>query len=140
MQATGIVRKIDNLGRFVLPVEIRRTQGIKDGDLIEISRQKDTVVLSKQQSNGLARKIDHLGRVVIPIELRRLLDINEGDPVEVFATKNEIILKKYKASYACAVTGEVNYENISLAGGKVILSPKALKNIVKEIKQLGLTV
>ncbi|MCU5716702.1 AbrB/MazE/SpoVT family DNA-binding domain-containing protein [Bacillus cereus] len=88
----------------------------------------------------MARKIDHLGRVVIPIELRRLLEIREGDPVEVFVTKNEIILKKYKASYACAVTGEVNYDNISLAGGKVILSPKALKNIAKEIKQLGLPV
>lgn len=140
MQATGIVRKIDNLGRFVLPIEIRRAQGVTDGDLIEISRREDTVVLRKEKSVGIARKVDHLGRVVIPKELRRLLELNEGDPVEVFATKDEIILRKYKASNACAVTGEINYDNISLAGGKVVLSPKALKGIVKEMKQLGLTV
>ncbi|MCU5595068.1 AbrB/MazE/SpoVT family DNA-binding domain-containing protein [Bacillus mobilis] len=140
MKATGIVRKIDNLGRFVLPIEIRRAQGLTDGDLIDISRRGDTVVLRKEKSIGIARKMDHLGRVVIPMELRRLLEIKEGDPVEVFAHKNEIILRKYKVSYACAVTGEINYDNISLAGGKVILSPKALKNIAKEIKQLGLPV
>lgn len=140
MQATGIVRKIDSLGRFVLPIEIRRAQGIADGDLIEISRHKDTVILRKQKSNGLARKMDHLGRVVIPKELRRLLELSESAPVEVFVTEDKIILKKYKASSACAVTGEINYDNISLAGGKVVLSPKALKGIAKEIKQLGLTV
>ncbi|WP_277928762.1 AbrB/MazE/SpoVT family DNA-binding domain-containing protein [Bacillus cereus group sp. BfR-BA-01324] len=140
MQATGIVRKIDSLGRFVLPIEIRRTQGIIVNDLIEIYRREDTVVLRKQQSGGIARKVDPLGRISIPMELRRLLEIGEGDPIEVFTTKNEIILKKYKASNACAVTGEIGYNNISLAGGKVILSPKALKNIAKEIKQLGLTV
>ncbi|OON83127.1 AbrB family transcriptional regulator [Klebsiella pneumoniae] len=140
MQATGIVRKIDNLGRFVLPIEIRRAQGITDGDLIEVYRNEDTVVLRKQKSTGIARKIDHLGRVVIPIELRRVLEIVEGDPVEVFVNKDEIVLRKYRVSNACAVTGEISYDNISLAGGKVILSPKALKNIAKEIKQLGLTV
>ncbi|MED1406937.1 AbrB/MazE/SpoVT family DNA-binding domain-containing protein [Bacillus mycoides] len=140
MQATGIVRKIDNLGRFVLPIEIRRSQGVVEGDLIEIFRNKDTVVLRKQISRGIARKIDQLGRVVIPMELRRVLGLNEGDPVEVFATKNEIILKKYKPSNACVVTGESNDDNISLAGGRVILSPKALKDVAEEIKQLGLIV
>ncbi|TSI19912.1 AbrB/MazE/SpoVT family DNA-binding domain-containing protein [Bacillus sp. HY001] len=140
MQATGIVRKIDNLGRFVLPIEIRRSQIIVDGDPIEIYRNENTVVLRKQKSKGVTRKVDHLGRVTIPKELRRVLEISEGDPVEVFTNKDEIILKKYKASYACAVTGEINYENISLAGGKVVLSPKALKGIAKEMKQLGLTV
>ncbi|MDH8002961.1 AbrB/MazE/SpoVT family DNA-binding domain-containing protein, partial [Bacillus cereus] len=69
--------------------------------------------MRKQKSTGIARKIDHLGRVVIPIELRRVLEIVEGDPVEVFVNKDEIVLRKYRVSNACAVTGEISYDNIS---------------------------
>ena len=36
MKATGIVRRIDDLGRVVIPKEIRRTIGIREGDLLEI--------------------------------------------------------------------------------------------------------
>ena len=36
MRATGIVRKIDDLGRVVIPKEIRRSLNIKDGDALEI--------------------------------------------------------------------------------------------------------
>ena len=36
MKATGIVRRIDDLGRIVIPKEIRRTVGIKEGDPLEI--------------------------------------------------------------------------------------------------------
>ncbi|HGH7177562.1 TPA: AbrB/MazE/SpoVT family DNA-binding domain-containing protein [Bacillus wiedmannii] len=140
MQATGIVRKIDNLGRLVLPVELRRSQGIVDGDFIGIFRSKDGIGLRKQKAPGVARKIDNLGRLVLPMELRRVLGIAEGDPIEIFTNKDEIILKKYRPANACQVTGEISYDNIALAGGKLILSPKALKDVAKEIQQLGLTV
>lgn len=36
MKSTGIVRRIDDLGRVVIPKEMRRTLGIKDGDALEI--------------------------------------------------------------------------------------------------------
>ena len=36
MKATGIVRRVDDLGRVVIPKEIRRTMGIKEGDPLEI--------------------------------------------------------------------------------------------------------
>lgn len=36
MKATGVVRRIDDLGRIVIPRDIRRTMGIKEGDPIEI--------------------------------------------------------------------------------------------------------
>ena len=36
MKSTGIVRKIDELGRIVLPIELRRTLEITDGDSLEI--------------------------------------------------------------------------------------------------------
>lgn len=42
MKATGIVRRIDELGRIVIPKEIRRNLNIKDGDSLEIFLDKET--------------------------------------------------------------------------------------------------
>ena len=42
MKATGIVRRIDDLGRVVIPKEIRRVMGIKEGDPIEIFTDYDS--------------------------------------------------------------------------------------------------
>ena len=47
MKATGIVRRIDDLGRIVLPKEIRKTLRIKEGDPLEIYVEKDEVLLKK---------------------------------------------------------------------------------------------
>ncbi len=47
MKATGIVRHTDNLGRVVIPKELRRTLGIKEGDPVEIFVNGETVVLKK---------------------------------------------------------------------------------------------
>lgn len=47
MISTGIVRRIDELGRVVIPKEIRRSLKIKDGDPLEIFRDKDKLVLVK---------------------------------------------------------------------------------------------
>jgi len=47
MKATGIVRKLDQLGRVVMPIEARRTRGIIQGDLMEIFVDGDRIVLEK---------------------------------------------------------------------------------------------
>ena len=47
MKATGIVRKVDELGRIVLPVELRRTLNIEVRDPIEIFVNEDTILLKK---------------------------------------------------------------------------------------------
>ncbi len=47
MKATGIVRRIDELGRVVIPKEIRRTLRIKDGDPLEIFIDRDELMLKK---------------------------------------------------------------------------------------------
>jgi AbrB family looped-hinge helix DNA binding protein len=49
MKATGVVRHIDNLGRVVIPKELRKTRGIKDGDPIEIFVDGDCIVLRKYE-------------------------------------------------------------------------------------------
>lgn len=50
MKATGIVRRIDDLGRVVIPKEIRRTMRIREGDPLEIFTNKDGEVVFKKYS------------------------------------------------------------------------------------------
>ena len=50
MKATGVVRRIDDLGRVVIPKEIRRTLRIKEGDPLEIFTDKEGEVILKKYS------------------------------------------------------------------------------------------
>ena len=50
MKATGIVRRIDDLGRVVIPKEIRRTMRIREGDPLEIYTDRDGEVIFKKYS------------------------------------------------------------------------------------------
>ncbi len=50
MKATGLVRRIDDLGRVVIPKEIRRTLRIREGDPLEIYTEKDGEVIFKKYS------------------------------------------------------------------------------------------
>lgn len=50
MKATGIVRRIDDLGRVVIPKEIRRTLRIKEGDPLEIFTDKEGEIILKKYS------------------------------------------------------------------------------------------
>ena len=49
MKSTGIVRKVDELGRIVLPIELRRTLGIEEKDRIEIFVDGGSIILRKYQ-------------------------------------------------------------------------------------------
>lgn len=48
-KSTGIVRKVDELGRIVLPIELRRTLGIEEKDRIEIFVDGESIILRKYQ-------------------------------------------------------------------------------------------
>ena len=47
MKSTGIVRKVDELGRIVLPIELRRTLDISEKDSLEIYMEGPAIVLKK---------------------------------------------------------------------------------------------
>ena len=49
MKSTGIIRKVDELGRIVFPIEIRRTLDIAERDELEIYLDDDKVVLKKYE-------------------------------------------------------------------------------------------
>ena len=49
MKSTGIVRKMDNLGRIVIPIELRRTLEIAERDSVEIYVEDDRIILKKYE-------------------------------------------------------------------------------------------
>ena len=49
MKSTGIIRKVDDLGRIVLPIEIRRTLDIAERDELEIYMENDQIILRKYE-------------------------------------------------------------------------------------------
>lgn len=51
MKAIGIVRKIDELGRVVLPMDLRRTLQIEDRDSLDIFVEGNTIVLKKHEES-----------------------------------------------------------------------------------------
>lgn len=52
MKATGIVRRVDDLGRIIIPKEIRRTLHIREGDPLELFLDKDGICLQKYSALG----------------------------------------------------------------------------------------
>ena len=72
MKSTGVVRKIDELGRIVLPSELRRVFGIREGDELAISVDGERVILEKRQDvcifcSAEQPTIDFRGRSVCDI-------------------------------------------------------------------------
>ena len=60
MKATGIIRRMDELGRVVIPKEIRHTVGIREGEPLEIFLDgRDAVCFRKYETN-LCGDVDHL--------------------------------------------------------------------------------
>lgn len=49
MKSTGIIRKVDNLGRIVLPIELRRSMDIAERDEMEIYMENDRIILQKYE-------------------------------------------------------------------------------------------
>ncbi|MBE6849515.1 MAG: AbrB/MazE/SpoVT family DNA-binding domain-containing protein [Ruminococcus sp.] len=62
MKATGIVRRIDDLGRVVIPKEIRRTMRIREGDPLEIYTSNDGEVIFKKYS-AIGEMSENAGQV-----------------------------------------------------------------------------
>lgn len=86
MKATGIVRKVDELGRIVIPIELRRTLGIDIRDAMEIFVDGEKIILRKYEPSCIfTGSADDLiffhGKMVSReclIELQQLLASTEG--------------------------------------------------------------
>jgi transcriptional pleiotropic regulator of transition state genes len=77
MKSTGVVRKVDELGRVVIPIELRRTLGIAEKDALEIYVDKEKIILKKYEPAcifcGNADNIHHFRGKNICLECARAL-------------------------------------------------------------------
>ncbi len=60
MKSTGIVRRIDDLGRIVIPKETRKILGISNGDPVEIYTEGNSVVIKKYETCDSTDRISSL--------------------------------------------------------------------------------
>jgi len=80
MKETGIVRKVDELGRVVLPIELRRTLNIEQKDPLEIYVEDETIILRKKETGcifcGSARELrEYRGRCICASCIRQLSEL-----------------------------------------------------------------
>ncbi len=125
MKATGIVRRIDDLGRVVIPKEIRRTHRIKEGDPLEIFTDREGEVIFKKYSpigeladfagsyaDALSKTIGHpvcitdKDRVISisGVPKRELLDKKIASEIESLMEEKTTFVKKSKENkeiYIC---------------------------------------
>lgn len=80
MKSTGIVRKLDELGRIVLPIEMRRNLGIAEKDALEIFAEGDKIILKKHNlmccfCGGTRGCKEYMGRLVCSKCLEKLKNL-----------------------------------------------------------------
>ncbi|MDF2908774.1 MAG: AbrB family transcriptional regulator [Herbinix sp.] len=94
--ANGIVRKIDELGRIVIPIEYRKSFSIKEKDPIGLYIVDGVIHLVKADGRfrGIARELDDLGRLCLPIEARRSLGFEDHQAVDIYVEDEEICIRK----------------------------------------------
>ncbi len=73
MKQTGVTRKIDELGRIVIPKEIRKNLGIRDGEALEIFTSEDSIILKKyfevRKYEDLSSKLCELIKNIYNVDL-----------------------------------------------------------------------
>lgn len=87
MKSTGIVRKLDELGRITLPIELRRTLGVTQKDALEISVEEGKIILSKYEPTCIftgetEELIEYHGKRISKnsiIELAKLAELSAAD-------------------------------------------------------------
>lgn len=101
MQETGMVRRIDELGRVVIPKEMRKTLRIKEGDPLEIYTDKDQLVFKKY--SPISTLTDYAQAVADGIEelTEKVCFITDNDSI-IYASKG-----KHKEKIGKSISSEV---------------------------------
>ena len=82
MKSTGIVRKLDELGRITLPIELRRNLDVNERDPLEIFVDEDTIILKKYNPAEMDDLVEYKGKKVSKssiIELAKLAGLNVAE-------------------------------------------------------------
>ena len=100
MKQTGVTRKIDELGRIVIPKEIRKNLGIRDGETLEIFTSEDSVILKKyfevRKYEDLSSKLCELIKNIYNVDLvitdrEKVITASNKDIVENTKLNNKFL-------------------------------------------------
>jgi len=152
LKSTGVTRKIDELGRVVIPKEIRRNLGIRDGENLEIFTDEESIILKKHslisRYEDLAIQLTELIHSIYKLDILitdREKVISSSIPEKVLNKKIEerlVSLIDNRESYVSKEKASLKFEDFELNGyitimpiiaasdslGLVILSSNELKN------------
>ena len=125
MKSTGVIRRIDELGRIVIPKEIRRNLGIHDGENVEIYTDSDNIILKKyyrlNNSNNLAKSLCEL----INNEFNYKIIITDREKIiSTSGIDKELINKKINKELLNILE---NREIVELENSELIIEKESLK-------------
>lgn len=91
----GIARKLDELGRVVIPIDFRNGK-YEEGTVVYLQVWNDylLVTIDNKFDIGIAKKFDELGRIQTTKEIREILDWKFGDSLMIWSFEGGLILKK----------------------------------------------
>lgn len=136
MKATGVVRRIDDLGRIVIPKEIRRNLRIREGDSLEIYTDNEAIILKKYShvesiNNFIAQYAEAVfassNREIIITDNERIIAVAGNFRKDIVGKKIDIRLddRIQKRNTQVFDRGE----NLEVADNLVINAPAVLKPI-----------
>ena len=96
-----IKRKIDNLGRIILPIDLRIYYGITQGDTLVILPVRNGILLSKSNyfimdelTDAMITTIDVLGRFVVPAVFRNQYQLKPNDILKIVPHETCLLISK----------------------------------------------
>lgn len=142
MKSTGITRKIDELGRIVIPKEIRRNLGIRDGESLEIFTDEDSIILKKhsqmERFEDLGAKLGEIINAIFKVDViitdreKVIVATNNKDLIDKKINKDLIYLIDNREELVENENRSMEFDNIN---GKFTIVP-----IIASIDSLGLVV
>lgn len=126
MKSTGVTRKIDELGRIVIPKEIRKNLGIRDGESLEIFTENDSIILKKhfimekyeQLSKKLCESIYNIYKINVIITDREKV-VASSFLTDILKKKINEKMKFYIDNREIYISGDlidINFDDFSIKG------------------------
>ena len=142
MKSTGITRKIDELGRVVIPKEIRRNLSIRDGESLEIFTNEEAIILKKHSELEkyedigikLGELISSIFKVNVIITDREKVIVATDDKTLVGKNLNKDLIYLIDNREELVSNTTINFEGISVNGNFNIVP------IIASIDSLGLII
>ncbi len=122
MQQTGIVRRIDELGRVVIPKEMRKTLRIKEGDPLEIFTNKEELIFKKYSPlNGYNDVVQVVVDSIAELTQKECLMVDTDTVISVSTSKlKELVGKKISSAVINVINDRKSIVNNRVENGEII--------------------